>query len=249
MIVLPDKKSEIDTRFQSQSLGVIGAPGVGKSSFFSEDNLLYIQTENGLNALSVFKVPCHSWNDYREICSSLMKQKTEGKLNWDGVVIDTIDELVKLADQEVVSIIKNKFKSKADDVNSIFDYPAASDKGNPAWGWRRDIVMNSLKALQSLGIAVIYIGHMDFRDIKTPTAVYHKKTISIGGQLGTDLVSWCDHFLTMESTRVNSETKRVIRTISDSTLDAKSRGNLVPDMFPLSADIKDNWKRFRQLFK
>ena len=249
MIVLPDKKSEIDTRFKAQSLGVIGAPGIGKSSMFSEENVLYIQTENGLNALSVFKVPCNSWDDYREICSSLIKLKTEGKLTYEGVVIDTIDELVKLADQEIVKIIRTKFKDKADSINSIFDYPASSDKGNPAWGWRRDLVMNSLKALQSLGIVVIYLGHLDFRDIKTPTAVYHKKTISIGGALGTDLVSWCDHFLTLESTRTGSETKRVIRTISDNTLDAKSRGNLVPDMFPLSTDVKENWVRFRKLFK
>lgn len=248
-VMLPQEKSEVNRKFEAQTFGVIGAPGIGKSTFFQYANALYIQTESGLNHLSVFKLPCRSWAEAEAIKSALLKAKQAGPLPYSMVVIDTIDEFVKLADERTVERIHEKFPQKKDDVQSIFDYPAASDKGNPAWGWRRDYVMNYLKDLaMNLGVAVGYIGHMEHKDVKTPTQTFHKQTISIGGQLGTDLISWPDHFLTITAEKSGGVTKRYIRTITDATLDAKSRGLMVPDKFEITEDTKANWERFRKLF-
>lgn len=241
-VVLPQTKSEVDNRFSSQKFGMIGQAGIGKSSFWSHGNGLYIQTEAGLNHLSVFKLPCHSWEDFRDIVGELLKRKAEGKLPYEFVMIDTIDKLVDFANQEAVSRGKEKFK--AIEINTVGDIPNGA-----GWAWAQDLVEMGLNKLEQLGCAVGYIGHLENKEVKEPTRSIHKLTISIGGKMGGLLTAWPDHLMSIQATYAGNDLKRVVRTLPSQTLEAKSRGGLVPDMWQLDSDMAKNWAKFRSYFK
>lgn len=249
-----------DRRFIVQTFGLIGPPGSGKSELLAE-NSYFLQCEPGLNHLECRKSPpLVSYDDFEMVLTKLIQAKQKAPLPFEMIVIDTIDEFVKLCDEKVVEQIRKKFPAKASEVNSLFDYPGSSDKGNPAWGFRKDLVMQSLNNLRQLGVAVAFIGHLDNREIKTALKTIHKQTVSIGGQLGTDLVSWPDHFLNIECKEEGGGVVRKIRTVPTATVDAKSRGGMIPDGWSLvnpksfsredmKLAAKENYKKLRSYFE
>ena len=75
-ITLPKEKSKVENKWIDQKIGMIGSAGIGKSEFWSHgDKTLYIQTEAGLNHLSVMKVPVRSWGDFKELFTFMVKAK------------------------------------------------------------------------------------------------------------------------------------------------------------------------------
>ena len=243
-ITLPTQVSEVDNRFSSQKVGIIGPPGIGKSEFLSGcSNNLFIQTEAGLNHLRVMKVPCRSFGDLREILTALIQAKQAGKLLYEAVTLDTIDEFLDIINEEVIRRGREKFQKIANDINTIGDIPNGA-----GWQWSTELIKLTLDKLESLEIALFWIGHMDMKEVKTATDKYHKSTLSIGGKTGLSLLSWPDHLLNIEASYNGSKLIRKVRTRPTQYLDAKSRGGVVPDGWLWSDDMKENWTKFRGLF-
>lgn len=241
-MALPTARSEVDKRWASQKFGMIGSPGIGKSKFWSFCNGLYIQTEAGLNHLKVMKMPCRSWEDFRQIYTLLIQAATSGKFPYDTVIIDTIDKFVDLAQAEVVERGRQKFKGI--EINVIGDIPNGA-----GWAWSQDLVENALGKLEELPCAVVYIGHLEMKEVKEPTRSVHKATISIGGKMGGMLTAWPDHLMNIESRMSGTEMKRIVRTMPTQILDAKSRGGLVPDSWVWDSDDNKNWDKFKTFFQ
>ena len=87
-----------------------------------------------------------------------------------------------------------------------------------------------------------------------------KQTISIGGKTGGFLIAWPDHLLNIESKLQGDKIIRKIRTIPTATMDAKSKGGIVPNGFELHSPEQmnaesitksdtENFSRLRSLFK
>lgn len=240
-ISLPTVRSEVDKRWISQKIGMIGPPGIGKSKFWSFCNGLYIQTEAGLNHLSVMKVPVRSWEDFRQLYTALIQAHQAGKLTYDTIIIDTIDKFIDLAHQEVIERGRNKFKGI--EINVIGDIPNGA-----GWAWAQDLVENALGKLDELPCAVVYIGHLETKEVKEPTRSIHKQTISVGGKMGGMLTAWPDHFLNVNAAYSGNELKRIVRTLPSQTIEAKSREGMVKDGTVWSSNDKENWENFRKLF-
>lgn len=222
---------------------MIGSPKIGKSEFWSFCNGLYIQTEAGLNHLSVMKVPCRSWEDWEDIYSALIKQKNSGQFTYDTIIIDTIDNFVDYANTRAVEMGTKKFK--AAEINTVGDIPNGA-----GWAWATNLVDSALSQLESLGCCVAYIGHLDRKEVKKPNNVsIHLQTISIGGKTGRNLMAWADHILNVESAMIGNNMKRVVRTRPTASVEAGSRGNMIPDNWIWEDDMKVNWEKFRGLFK
>jgi len=240
-LVLPTQKSSVDNRWISQKTVVIGPPGIGKSEFFSHgEKTLYVQTEAGLNHLSVMKVPITSWEDFRELYTELIKAKP---LPYDTIVIDTVDKWVDLANAEIVDRGRNKYK--AAEINVIGDIPNGA-----GWAWSTDLVENALAKLEQLDAHIVLIGHLDRKEVKKPNNVsMHLQTISIGGKTGRAIISWPDHLLNIEAAFKGQDMVRTVRTFPTSTIDAKSRGGMVPNNWAWDSDSKVNYTKFRSLFQ
>lgn len=242
-IVLPTVKSEVDNRWTSQKVLMIGPPGIGKSEFFSlGEKTLYIQTEAGLNHLKVMKLKCLCWDDFVQIYTALLQSHQQGKFPYDTIVIDTCDKWVDFANEEVVERGRNKFKSA--DINVIGDIPNGA-----GWAWGTDLIENALGKLEQLPAMTVLIGHLDRKEIKLPNSTsVHLQTISIGGKTGRSLVAWCDHLMNIEAKFIGNEAVRVVRTRPSSIVEAKSRGGVVPDGWKWTGETSENYSKFRSYF-
>jgi len=228
-----------------QKFLMIGPGKVGKSAFWAEAKALFLEFESGLNHLEVFKVPMRSWQDFRDVCGELTADKD--KLPYDTVVIDTGDKYADLAGEEVVARAQHKFQKAIDkglEINSIGDVP----EGGGWYQWTK-LVHGGLDFLSKLPIAVVVISHYNIKEVKTPSTKYNKETISIGGQCGTKLLHWADHTLNLKAEySKGGELSRRIVTRPTLTVEAGSRGAIVPDGFKLNGDMAENYSRFRKLF-
>lgn len=242
-VVIPTDKSEIDKRWCAQKFGMIGAAGIGKSEFWSYgENTLFIQTEAGLNHLSVYKVAIRAWDEFVELYSQLIQSKNSKQLKFDCIIIDTIDKLVDLANEE--SIARGRAKFRTIEINTVGDIPNGA-----GWMWATELISNALTKLEQLGICIAYVGHLDTKEVKTPTSSIHKSSISIGGKMGQFLLAWPDHLLTIQANMQGNKTVRFIKTLPTQTLDAKSRGGMVQDNMLWADNTKENYKQLRNLFQ
>jgi hypothetical protein len=248
-IIIPVAKTEIDTKFSSQRFGMLGLPGIGKSEFFAQDeNALFINTEKGLNGVRVFQVEVRSWDELREAygyisnCFKDNKFPTKDNKPYSIVIVDTVDRLVDLATEEVITRAKDFYKKV--EINTISDIPQGG-----GWYRQKEMVMGFFNKLSLLPCAVAYIAHMDIKRIKDTTAEFDKATISIGGSLGDDLLAFTDHTMHIESHRIGDRIQRIVYTIPTQSREAKSRGGMIPNMMKWGDSTTDNYKAFRALFK
>lgn len=241
---LPSQKSKKNTDFKNQKIGMIGAPGIGKSEFFAqEEKVLFIEAESGLNHLEVMKVPARSWEDLREIYGLLVKATQAGNFPYSLIVLDTIDRIVDFADDEIIARAREFYKTIADQIYTIGDIPNGA-----GWAKSTNLVMSFLNKLDELPCAVAFIGHLATKKITEGTRQYDKNTINMGGKTGLELLAWCDHVLHVESSMMGDKQVRRVITRPSQSKEAKSRGAIVPDNWVWGTDMKVNYDTFRKLF-
>ncbi len=243
MVTLPTEKSKINTDFKAQKFAMLGIAGIGKSCFWAQEpKALFIESEAGLNALEVFKLPIRCWQDLREAYQALKAAADGGSFPYDVIVIDTVDRLVDFAQEEVVSRAKEFYKKL--EVNTIGDIPNGA-----GWYKQKEMVMGFFNKLELLPCAIAYIAHLDIKRIKETTGEFDKATISIGGQLGDDLLAWSDHTLHIEAHRIGDRLQRVVYTLPTQSREAKSRGSMIPNGTKWGDNMGENYSAFRKLFK
>ena len=241
--VLPTKKTGKDTGWTDQKFLMIGPPKIGKSKFWSfGERTLYVQTEAGLGHVDVMKLAANSWGELGQIYTALIQH--QGEFPYDTIVVDTLDNLIRFADQEIIGRIKTKFPKKADDIYTLFDYPGAGDFGNPAWNMRGDIIKNLLDKFSMLPCALCLVGHVDMKKIEG----IDTSTISTGGVLGKDILSWADHIMNIKATGRAGEQERVVRSRPAATCHAGSRGEMIPENWTWGKDLGAEYTKFRGLF-
>ena len=242
-ITLPTTKTEVDKSFKSQKFLMLGSAGIGKSAFWAQEpKALFLETESGLNALEVFRIQIRSWNDLRESYVALKAGIDGGKFPYELIVIDTVDRLIDFAQEEVVNRAKDFYKKI--EINTIGDIP-----NEAGWYKQKEMVMGFFNKLELLPCAIACVAHSDIKRIKEPTAEFDKNTISIGGQLGDDILAWADHTMNVESHMSGDRTQRMIYTIPTQSREAKSRGGMIPNMMKWGESTVENYKAFRALFK
>lgn len=240
---LPTKPSEIDLRFSKQKIALLGAPGIGKSAFLAqEEGAFFFDLEYGLNFLKVKKLPASSWEDLQDIYKLLWEAKQANKFPYTMIVIDPIDRLIDLAEEYTIDIAREYYKKV--DINVIGDIPEG--KG---WDTRRRMTSNFINALTKFECAVAYISHLEIKRIEEDNRKYDKSTISIGGKVGGDLIAWTDHTLHIQAQLVGDKLIRTVFTKPTQSREAKSRGGIVSDNWRWTDNDKENWTKFRSLFK
>lgn len=242
---LPIEKTKPDLRFSVQKIGIIGQSGIGKSAFLAqEDKALFLETEAGLNFLEVYKVPIRTWNDLRDVYASLKEAQSKGNFPYTMIVIDTIDRLVDLAEEEIVSKAKDFYKNIADQINGIGDIPNGA-----GWSKTRELIMNFFNKIEQFDCAIAFVGHLSTKRIEEGVRKYDKNTISLWSSMGNDILAWADCILHIEAHLVGDKLIRTVYTKPTQSREAKSRGGIVEDGWKWENDDKENWKKFRSFFK
>lgn len=241
-IVLPTKKRAIDNSWAHQKFLMLGQGGIGKSHFWScGDRTLFLQTEAGLNHLEVEAVVLQDWSDFIEAGSLLVQAVNNKEFKWDTVVIDTVDNWVNMANEHVIQMGREKFSKM--EINGIGDIPNGA-----GWFQATNLVATYLRKLEALPAAMVLVGHHNQKKIKEGSREYDKSTISIGGNMGIQLLHWSDHTLYIEGKMVGDNLKRKVWTQPSQLREGKSRGAVVPNGWEWEENMNNNYKKLRELF-
>lgn len=195
------------------------------------------------------KLVATSWDEYKGIETALFQAFNSGKFPYTTIVIDTIDRLISLAEEYIISLAQDKYRKAIDAglvIEGIQDVPEGG-----GWMKRTDLMTATLEKLEQLPACIVFIGHVEMKEIKTPTEKYHKRTINIGGKLGLDLVSWPDHILNINANLVGDKIKRVATIMPSKCIEAGSRSEKLLKMSPwaMDDDDKKNWEILRGCFE
>jgi len=243
MAKLPLEKSKPDLSFKNQKFGMIGAAGIGKSDFFAqEDGALFIEAEAGLNFIETRKAPARCWDDLRDIYGQLIEMKKSGKFPYTLIVVDTIDQIVKYAETEIVQRAGEKYRGI--EINTIGDVPNGG-----GWSKTRELVMSFINGLEQLPCAIAYIGHLSIKRVDKGLVKYDRSTISLWAGVGNDMLAWADHIMHVEANMRGETLIRTVWTKPTQSREAKSRGGVIPNGWKWEEDMKVNYGTFRKLFK
>ena len=223
--MLPKTKTKPSDDPMQYSILLYGPTKVGKSTFASQaDKAIFLASEPGLNALSVFKVDISSWPELLAACKALDTEEHEFKT----IVLDTIDNLYEFCLDHVCAGLKDK------DGNHTITHPTDLGYGK-GWSAVNMEFKRVLTKLAAMPQGLILISHSKPQVIETKTGEYTKTIPSTGGSkivLGLmDMVLMAE----VESTKTDKGIKhrRIIHTKPTATYDAGDRTGRLPETLPL----------------
>lgn len=216
MSLLPTEKTTPSLDFKAMLQFLYGGPKTGKSTFYSSGKkTLFLATEPGLNALSVYKVDIPNWKTIKDIGPELAKSK-----DFDFVVLDTVDIALDLCIEHVC---------KAENIRHMDDL----DWGK-GWGLlyqEFNPVIIKLARLPHTGFAMI--SHAKDTTIKSTSKEITKAVPTISGGARRFLMGLADIIFYLD---VDGDGKRTLHTQPTENYEAGDRSGRLPPTLPLDWD-------------
>lgn len=221
MALLPTQKSQPKTNLSDFTVFIYGHPKIGKTTFAAAfPDAVFLATESGHNALSIFKIDIDTWDKFLEACREL----AEGKHAFKTICVDTLDNLWSLCRNHVCE--KNKIAHEA-------DLP---------YGKGHSLILSEfqrvLTKLSMLPYGLVLISHAAVQEIQTRTGAMHKVVPSLPDKprklvLGmSDLILFCDQEI-VRTDDGKQVIHRVIRTQPSPNYEAGDRTGRLPDVIDL----------------
>ena len=221
MGLLPKEKSTPRNKLTDYNIFLYGMPKIGKTTFASHfPDAVFLATEAGHHALSVFKVDLASWEDFLDACSEL----AEGKHNFRNVVIDTVDNLWMLCRNHICA--KNKIEHEAD----------------LKYGKGYALILNEfarvLTKLSMLPFGLVLISHVAVQELETRTGTIHKIVPSLPEKPRKMILGMADMILFFDQDIARAEDgkqsiRRVVRTQPSPNYEAGDRTGRLPEIIEL----------------
>lgn len=221
MVELPTQRSVPALDAARAKVLLYGPPKIGKTTLASNldpDRTLFICTEPGHGALSIYSVTPKDWTEFREIGAQLAQQEHP----FTTVVIDTIDQLQKMC---------------ADDVLGSLGVRHASDlEYGKGWGAITDEFSLRIAKLAGLGLGVWMISHARSEEVKQRVGSITVMSPTISGGPGRFVNAFADFILFATSEQTEIGEQRLLRTVATENFQAGCRVPL-PDRIPLDATL------------
>lgn len=148
-ITLPTEKSQPNPNIGDYPFLIYGFPKVGKSTFASKfEDAIFLSTEPGLEALSVYSVKITSWKDFLRACRALTEEHS-----FKTVIVDTVGPLYAMCRHHVGNL-------------HGFSHESDLDWGK-GWQLVREEFARAVIKLSMMGMGLVIIAHADAKDIKT----------------------------------------------------------------------------------
>lgn len=214
---LPTKKTVVKTDINNFKFLIYGSPKVGKSTFASKfPNSVFVATEPGHTFLEVFKVDIKTWAEFREFAKKITTEKHEFKT----VIVDTCDNLFKMAEQAVLEQHK---------VAHASDLPFG--KG---FSLVKDEFAKVITYLGNCGFGLVFISHSKEREFKTKSASWTIMSTSLSNQAENYICGLCDFIF---YAYINEKSERLLKTKPEKYVNAGSRGLDLPSPMPMDFDL------------
>ncbi len=205
---------------------IYGQPKIGKTTFFSEANAIYADTEDGTAALEVYAVPVDSWAKFLEFCAALKDDE-----RFDTVVIDTVDNLYQMCLESVCKAHGCTHPSDKDDYGKTW---------NLVTGEFKRVVTKLAQGPRGLWL----VSHAQETKIKTRSAEITKFVPTLTGKAREFLLGFVDVILYAEMIEVKDKgLKRILHAEPSENWEAGDRTGRLPAIMPLE------WEAVSQAFK
>lgn len=194
---------------------IYGQPKIGKSTFASQfDNVLFIPTEPGLNALEIYKATdkeyIDSWDEFKTIVDELVNLSKQNKLTFKMACIDTIDILYDLCLDSVCK--KNGWEHPADQ---------AFGKG---WNAVNTEFKTNILRLANV-VKIIFVSHATEKEVEIKKIKMNRTQPTISGKSGEFVMGMVDMIGYISTYTQNNIVERVVYFIGHDGLVAGDRTN------------------------
>jgi hypothetical protein len=224
-MLLPTEKKQPKQRLEDYSILLYGQPKIGKSTFCSQmDMPLFLATEPGLEALSVYEVKVPDWNTFLQVC----KEIATGEHPYKTIVIDTVDNL---------------WKTCSEFVRSRHNIQHESDLGfGKGWQLVKDEFFRALRKLSLLPYGLVMISHFELVEVKTNNNVITKAIPTIPKSGREIVLGMVDMIFYAESIQTDKGSIRVLRTQPNESWEAGDRteyafSRKLPETLPLKFSL------------
>lgn len=156
------KKNIVRPNIFDYNIAIFGQQGVGKTTLayqvchklLGDDYVIFnCGREDGIKALpDAIYYDCPTWDEFDEIITEVIDERTTEYKDLKVVVLDTIDEIFNMAENEVLRLAK-KENPTVNTMNKAFGGFGAGLKK------AEELVLDALWRLKSVGINVFVIGH------------------------------------------------------------------------------------------
>jgi stringent starvation protein B len=249
------KPNEVKVLLESYFHVWIGTRKTGKTTLFRDlvyekyngdmSKGLLLGFEKGYQALDgIHALDINEWTDYNEIIEELIDKRDT--VSYKLICIDTIDDMVTMAEQESIRYWNRKTNTKSVSINEAGGgYGRGKD-------YTKTLLRNNLQKLLKAGFGVIVIGHSKLKTVKEKEGVeYNQLSCSLTNDYGDIFMDMADliAFFTIEKEIVNNIAKKTtaMQFRSDGFVDCGGRFKGLPDKVPYGA--KSYLKVFEEAIK
>lgn len=212
-------------------LMIYGLSGVGKSSLAAKlKKPIFLDFEGGLNYLGVDRTPQYTkLEDFYEDLIDLYRKAEGGKKEYDTIVIDSVDWMVRKIVEKAAGIDKHNLTETL-------------NRSNGGYGNGKQVLENHIRtkllptlvALNKQGYGICLVAHADRKDLMDADGVdVERVTPKIDVNTMNVFVEWCDNVFYLK--HVGEERYLVLE--GDSNVLAKNRLNLTGEVKLADIDI------------
>ena len=232
---LPKRPSEPVSGILAFRWLIHGHPKVGKTCLASQfPNPLFIQTEPGCKALSVYGVQVKSWSDVEEVAVALEEESH----NFKTVVIDTLDRLFDLIYADICE------KYHVPDIGKLPYGQGYAEANNR--------ILKLLDYFESLELCVVLVCHSKYvKDDSGPIEI-QRLVPALSDSAAKKIVGWVDNvvFLNTEYYEDDETEETKLRRIAycqgGPGLEAGGRLPYLPERIILDPTPAEGYQRFQE---
>lgn len=213
-------------------LMIYGLSGVGKSTLASKlKNPIFIDMEGGLNYMDVARTPTlTSYASVLKVLGELFNVAEAGKREYDTIVIDSVDWLVRKVVEKAAGIDKNKLDETL-------------NRSNGGYGNGKQVLENHIRTyllpllvtLNKQGYGICLIAHADRKVLmNSDGSDIEQIAPKIDVNTMNTFVEWCDNVFFLKK---DISGERVLVLESDDVALAKNRLGLTGEVKLSEVDI------------
>lgn len=214
-------------------LMLYGLSGVGKSSLAAKlKNPLFLDFEGGLNYLGVDRTPQYlDLDEFYKDLIELYRKAEAGKREYDTIVIDSVDWLVRKVVEKAAGIDKHNLTETL-------------NRSNGGYGNGKQVLENQIRtmllpllvSLNKQGYGICLVAHAERKDLMDADGVDTERIApKIDVNTMNTFVEWCDNVFYLKN--INGERYLVLE--GDSNVLAKNRLELTGEVKLSDVDINE----------
>lgn len=212
-------------------LMLYGLSGVGKSSLAAKlKNPIFLDFEGGLNYLGVDRTPQYlDLDEFYKDLIELYRKAEAGKREYDTLVIDSVDWLVRKVVEKAAGIDKHNLTETL-------------NRSNGGYGNGKQVLENQIRtmllpllvSLNKQGYGICLVAHAERKDLMDADGVDTERIApKIDINTMNVFVEWCDNVFYLKN--INGE--RILVLEGDDNVLAKNRLNLTGEVKLADIDI------------